>query len=184
MVIGACLWIPRALWEELGGFPEWFGSIAEDMYLCCRARLAGYAVRALAASGYRHCQGNSFGGGKVEANRLATTVRRRALSERNKTFVMMMTCPTLAIQMLLPIHLLLLLIEGMLLSIFKFRFDLLKRIYLPAIIEIMWNDQSWVGVRRQAMASRRSSSCSFFSTFTLMPHKARLLWRHGVPQVR
>ena len=42
MVIGACLWIQKGLWEELGGFPEWFGSIAEDMYLCCRARLAGY----------------------------------------------------------------------------------------------------------------------------------------------
>ena len=37
MVIGACLWIPQGLWTELGGFPEWFESIAEDMYLCCRA---------------------------------------------------------------------------------------------------------------------------------------------------
>ena len=40
-VHGACLWIPKSLWQELGGFPEWFGSVAEDLYLCCRARLAG-----------------------------------------------------------------------------------------------------------------------------------------------
>ncbi|MDI1246850.1 MAG: glycosyltransferase, partial [Rhodoferax sp.] len=76
MVIGACLWLPKSLWDELGGFPEWFESIAEDMYLCCRARLAGYAVRALAVSGYRHWQGKSFGGNRVANNRLASTFRR------------------------------------------------------------------------------------------------------------
>lgn len=54
MVAGACLWIPKALWQELDGFPEWFGSVAEDLFLCSRARLAGHPVRALATSGYRH----------------------------------------------------------------------------------------------------------------------------------
>ena len=66
MVIGACFWLPKTLWEELGGFPEWFGSIGEDLYLCCRARLACYPVRALGVSGYRHCVGRSFGGGKPQ----------------------------------------------------------------------------------------------------------------------
>ncbi len=27
-VTGACLWIPRQLWDEIGGFPPWFGSVA------------------------------------------------------------------------------------------------------------------------------------------------------------
>lgn len=71
MVIGACLWIQKLLWEELDGFPEWFGSIAEDLYLCCRARLAGYAVQVLHRSGYRHRVGGSFGGGKVRSRRFA-----------------------------------------------------------------------------------------------------------------
>ncbi|MCZ7654266.1 MAG: hypothetical protein M5R42_08205 [Rhodocyclaceae bacterium] len=65
MVAGACLWIPKHLWDELGGFPEWFGSIGEDLYLCCMARLAGHPVRAPGTSGYRHGVGASFGGGKV-----------------------------------------------------------------------------------------------------------------------
>src|SRR6185312_7740799 len=39
MVIGACLFIPRKLWNSLGGFPEWLESIGEDLYLCCLARL-------------------------------------------------------------------------------------------------------------------------------------------------
>lgn len=101
MVMGACLWLPRALWEELGGFPEWLGSIGEDLYLCCRARLAGYPVRAVGRSGYRHRVGRSFGGGKVAAGRLATTLRRRALSERNKTFVMIVCQPALLLAVLL-----------------------------------------------------------------------------------
>lgn len=81
MVMGACLWLPSTLWKELGGFPEWFGSIAEDLYLYCRARLAGFPVRTLGASGYRHHVGASFGGGKVAADRLATTFRHRASAD-------------------------------------------------------------------------------------------------------
>ncbi|MDF1578923.1 MAG: glycosyltransferase family 2 protein, partial [Desulfobulbales bacterium] len=68
MIIGACLWIDKRLWDEIGGFPEWFGSMAEDMYLCCRARLMGYPVTALAQSGFDHWVGSSFGGGKAKEN--------------------------------------------------------------------------------------------------------------------
>jgi GT2 family glycosyltransferase len=78
MVAGACLWIPKTLWDELGGFPEWFDSIAEDLYLCCRARLAEHPVRSLGHSGYRHKVGASFGGGKISNDRLISTFRRRA----------------------------------------------------------------------------------------------------------
>jgi GT2 family glycosyltransferase len=60
MVMGACLWMPRGLWDELGGFPEWFGSLAEDLYLCCIARLRGYPVRVLPESGFDHWVGMSF----------------------------------------------------------------------------------------------------------------------------
>lgn len=49
LVMGACLWIDKRLWGELGGFPEWFGSIGEDLYLCCRAtrRAPGAGLRAV-----------------------------------------------------------------------------------------------------------------------------------------
>src|SRR3546814_10431279 len=54
------------------------------------SRLAGYRVESLNHSGYRHWVGYSFGGGKVKGDRLATTKIRRALSERNKSFVMIL----------------------------------------------------------------------------------------------
>ena len=83
MVIGACLWLPKGLWTELGGFPEWFGSIGEDLYLCCRARLAGYSVLVTGGSGYRHRVGRSFGGGVVRPGHMVST-QSAHMSERNK----------------------------------------------------------------------------------------------------
>ena len=119
MVMGACLWIPKALWDELGGFPEWFGSLAEDMYLCCLARLRGFSVTVLPESGYDHWVGRSFSGGKVVQNALRTSYQRRALSERNKTFTMLICYPSPAAIVLIPFHLLVLAGEGFILSLIE-----------------------------------------------------------------
>lgn len=184
MVIGACLWVPKDLWNELGGFPEWFGSIAEDMYLCCRARLAGYAVRALPVSGYRHWQGKSFGGNRVAENRLSTTLRRRALSERNKSFVMALTYPTPFFQLIFPLHLILLLAEGVVLALLKRRWALFRDIYLAAM-KGLWNERGRLRLlRRRLQAQRSVGRWCFFGVFRWFPHKLRLLLRHGVPQIR
>ena len=183
MVIGACLWIPKTLWEELEGFPEWFGSIAEDMYLCCRARLAGYAVRALDTSGYRHWQGRSFGGGKVVDNQLSSTFRRRALSERNKTFVLVMTCPQPGFLLLMPIHVLLLFSEGLLISILRRRMKFLSHIYLPACFAVLRNVAVLTTQRRKVMHIAKQDRRHFFAAFDFLPYKLRMLLHHGLPKV-
>ena len=183
MLLGACLWIPKGLWEELGGFPEWFGSIAEDMYLCCCARLAGYVVRALPVSGYRHWQGKSFGGNRVTKNRLSTTFRRRALSERNKTYVMVLTYPTPIFQFLLPLHLALLLAEGVMLALIKYKWSLFSDIYL-AVLKGLWNEKVRLRLlRRKLQEKRHVGRRRFFSVFLWFPHKLRLLLKYGVPQI-
>jgi GT2 family glycosyltransferase len=183
-VAGACLWISKDLWQELGGFPEWFGSMSEDLYLCCRARLSGYPVRALGISGYRHWVGASFGGGKARDGRLVTTFRRRALSERNKTFVMALTYPTPAMQLLLPLHLLLLLVEGALLSILRLRLTYLTDIYFPVFRDLVRNRGSVLRERRASMQRRAVGVFGFFSAFGAMPHKLRMLIGYGLPHVR
>lgn len=184
MVIGACLWIPKTLWEELDGFPEWFGSIAEDLYLCCRARLTGYAVRALGVSGYRHWQGTSFGGNRVVDNRLATTFRRRALSERNKSFVMTITYPLPLLALILPMHLLLLLAEGVLLSLIRCQREYLARIYLPVLMSLFRQHKRLWEIRQAVHSGRgRASLLTYLSAMTPWPHKLRMLIKHGLPKV-
>jgi len=184
MVIGACLWIPKQLWDELGGFPEWFGSIAEDMCLCSRARLAGYEVGVLGASGYRHRVGQSFGGGKVCGSMLVTTFRRRALSERNKTFVMVMTYPSLLMPMMLSLHLIGLLVEGAVLSLVKWKRTYLEEIYLPVFRGLLMYRNELHKGRSASMQNRRLSCIGFFSVFDPFPYKLRMMVRHGLPRVR
>lgn len=183
MVIGACLWLPQSLWFELNGFPEWFGSIAEDMYLCCCARLAGYPVRSLAISGYRHWQGRSFGGNRVVDNRLSSTVRRRALSERNKSYVMVLAYPAPLFQLIFPLHLALLVLEGAALALIKRKRGLFQDIYLACFMAL-WQERGRLFLLRRKIQTRRKISLrQFWSVFQWVPHKLRLLLRHGLPRL-
>lgn len=183
MVAGACLWIDKSLWDELGGFPEWFGSVAEDLYLCCRARLAGHPVRALGYSGYRHRVGASLGGGKPQAGKLVTTYRRRALSERNRACVMATLCPAPAVFVLLPLHLLLLLAEGTLLSLLRLSPRPFVGIYLPVFATLLRQRRRILALRRRIMADRRAAATDFFLPFEGVPWKLRMLLRHGLPRL-
>lgn len=184
MVIGACLWVPKGLWDELGGFPEWFGSIAEDMYLCCRARLAGYAVRALAISGYRHWQGRSFGGNRVVDNRLSSTVRRRALSERNKSYVMVLTYPAPLFQLIFPLHLTLLVLEGAALALIKRERALFQDIYL-ACFRALWDYRhQLISLRKAVRTGAALGLPAFLRVFRFLPYKLEMLLRHGLPDVK
>lgn len=184
MVIGACMWLPKDLWNELGGFPEWFESNAEDMYLCCLARLKGYPVIALSASGYNHWVGNSFGGGKVVHSTLQTTYRRRALSERNKSYVMFLCYPDLMLYLLLPLHLVLLAAEGMLLCLVKRNALIWKNIYGP-VFKALWSEKSrLIRERKKIQENRRISLRRLLSSFICCPFKLKMLLLHGVPRIR
>ncbi len=183
MVIGACLWIPNTLWQELGGFPDWFGSIGEDLYLCCRARLTGYPVRALGISGYRHRAGASFGGGKVQGDRLATTFRRRALSERNKTFVMVICHPGSLLVWLLPLHLALIHLEGLLLTIIKSDSTVWCKIYAPLLPALWRQHHELFTLRCRTQMQRKTSLRAWLVPFRWIPWKFKMLIQHGLPNL-
>ena len=184
MIIGACFWIPRALWEELGGFPEWFHTLGEDMFLCCLARLRGYPVRVIHASGFRHRVGNSLGGGKVVADRLSTSKKRRILSERNKSFVISLTYPAPFFQLIFPLHLALLLVEGLLICFAKKDLDLFRSIYISCI-KSLWHERTRLyRLRKSIQSSRCISPFRFFLPFTPWPYKFWMLIKHGMPEIK
>lgn len=181
---GACLWIPRPVWNAVGGFPPWFESVAEDIFLCMAARLLGHRVVVLDGPGFDHWIGKNLGGGKVVAQRLRTTVRRRALSERNKTAVMLMCYPAPALFLLLPLHALFLAIEALFLLLSGGGYDKLARIYAPIPGWLWQNRTAWRARRARLMQQRIVGSHVFFSQTSWLPHKLRMLLRHGKPELR
>ena len=185
MIMGACLWIPKNLWVELGGFPEWFGSIGEDLYLCCRARLAGYGVVALNHSGYHHWVGYSFGGGKITSNgQLRTTVYRRALTERNKTYTMILCYPPILLLMLLPVHLCLIYLEGLILAAAKLRREIFTAIYMPLTSSIWQKRRLLLSCRKTVQKNKRVSLAVWLSAFAFFPYKLRLLLKYPLPEIQ
>jgi len=184
MAIGACLWISRALWNDLGGFPEWMESIAEDLHLCCAARLLGIEVRAVGNSGFRHRQGASFSGLRSPSNALVSTYRRRHLSERNKTAVMIVCTPTPLMWVLLIIHLVALATEALVLLLVRRDAAIWLKIYWPALKGLWHQRQHLLGNRGATQRQRRISAWSYFREFRPLPHKLMLLLRHGLPRLR
>lgn len=184
MVIGACLWVSRTDWHQLGGFPEWFGSIGEDLYLCCAARLAGMPIRALNSSGYRHRQGRTFGGNRAQKGRLVTTIRRRALSERNKTFALIVMTPTPIMWPLLALHLAFLSVEGAILSASKRDPQLWHKVYLNVFLEVRGLSYQIFAKRKAIQKSRIASLRRYFREFTFAPRKLVMLVKYGPPEVR
>lgn len=181
MVIGACLFMRRDLWNELGGFPEWFGSLAEDMYLCCVARLRGLPVQVARTSGYRHWQGASFGGNRAGGGRLNTTFRRRALSERNKTAVMVICTPTPLVWPLLALHATLLIIEGIVLTVLKLNPRVWSEIYGSTLVYLFRASRSLSAYRREAQRARGIGLRRYLRGFRWVPRKLVLLRQHGMP---
>ena len=184
MCIGACLWISRDRWFELGGFPQWMESIGEDLYLCCVNRLTGGAVRCTASSGYRHRQGASFGGNRGTAQGLQTTIRRRKLSERNKTAVLFLCTPGALMPPLLAFHLAALGVEGLMLSLLKREARIWSHIYGPAIWSTIRHAKEWRSLRRMIQRRRNVSVHAYFKPFAICLRKLQLLRRYGVPRIQ
>ncbi|MBW1787843.1 MAG: glycosyltransferase [Deltaproteobacteria bacterium] len=182
MVSGACLWLPRTLLKELGGFPACFHALAEDLYICCRARLEGYPVMVLSDSGFFHRIGESLGGGKKRRT-LRTNKKRRFLTERNKIFVMAVCYPSPFFELIFPFHLLFTLLEGVLLTLIKRDGGLWREIYSKCLRSTWAMRRRLVRRRRQVQARRKIGNFAFFAPFTPVPYKLRMLLKHGLPDI-
>jgi|SRR6185437_14065702 len=183
MAIGACMFLPRSLWNDLGGFPDWIESIGEDMYLCCLARLHGHDVTALHCSGFRHRLGASFGGARVTGKKLSTTLRRRRLSERNKTIVLFLCTPTPAMWLLLAIHIASLLLEGLVVSSVRLDPRIFTEVYAGALRALVLERSRLLSLRRRVQKARAVTVRAYVKPFIALPYKLVMLFRFGMPRV-
>lgn len=181
MVEGSCLFIPASLWNEIGGFPDWFGSIAEDAVLCCAARLADARIRCLADSGYRHRQGASFGGNRILGAQLHSRYRRRYLSERNRISLLVSCTPTWVAWPWLALHLVLLSLEIAALCALQRNLDPWRKILLPAMVDAYRMRNSILTLRENIQAQRAIGFRDYTKAFVFIPQRLRLLFRHGLP---
>lgn len=182
MVIGACLWIPRTLWQELGGFPTWFQTNAEDIHLCCLARMRGYKVHVPQESGYMHRVGATLSERKI-GMALVSTRRRRYLSERNRTRLMCMFYPIWLLAAALPLHIVALLLEGIVVSVYNLDFKIYLDVYMRTITDTIRDTSIIASERKQIMSSKQKSFVEFLRPFRFFPQKARMLFIGGLPRV-
>ena len=182
-IIGACLWLPKWLWTELGGFLEYFHSLGEDTYLCCLARLRGYGVEIIQSSGFWHRVGYSLGGGKIFKNKLSTSKGRRSLSERNKSYVMILTYPPLLFYVIFPLHILLLIFEGIAVSTIKKNPSLWRSIYWQSLRSQWKNRHLLYSMRKRIQSCRRISERKFLAPFVFIHQKLWMIIKYGLPEI-
>ena len=116
--------------------------------------------------------------------RLSTTHQRRALSERNKTYVMLLCSPLTVLLWQLPIHLAMLLGEGLLLMVIQRKLSLWRRVYLPVPVALWRSRRAILWLRKQIHDSRRITLRRWLSVFKPWPHKLTMLLKFGLPEVR
>jgi hypothetical protein len=136
------------------------------------------------ASGYLHHQGKSFGGNRVSTGKLSTTYRRRQLSERNKTFVMLMVSPTWQLLPTLPLHFLLLTLEGLAITLIRRETKVWSTVYGPVFRAIWRARHELVKNRRQIQAERHIGWRSWLAGFVIFPRKLAMLLKYGLPTIR
>ncbi|BCS94661.1 hypothetical protein DSLASN_02930 [Desulfoluna limicola] len=184
MIIGACMWIPKQVWDKTGGFPPFFGFLAEDLYVCLSAQLMGHPVIALNHSGFYHHVGASLGGGKADKSaQLRTTINRRYHTERNKLLVMAVALPSPLDLIIIGLNIGVLLLEGVCISASKKDPSILKTIYLRAITSFFRNINKAQKLRRLIQPQRSVSIKMLFSSFKIKPQKLNQLLKHGMPSI-
>lgn len=183
-VMGACLWTPRALFFEARRFPEWFDSIAEDLYLCLFARFRSADVRLITTHSYYHHAGHSFGGGEQASRQLSTTYVRRRLSERNRFALLLSFLPSGLVLPLAAGVLFSWALESVALSATTRSLAPCRRIYLAALRDVWMRRQAIWELRCYVQGKRLTRFRDFLAPLRPTPVKLAFLLRHGVPRLR
>ena len=182
MVIGACMWMHRRIWNDVGGFPEFFETNAEDVYLCCAARGLGHEVGITRGSGFRHWLGATQGGGRPnERGKLRLNTRRRFLSERNRMLACWIFRPPAAALALTLLNWTLLAVEGLMLTIMMRNPSLLGDVYIKSQTSALAALGKAQGLRGELNARGPGMGSRATAGQVVIPAKLRMLLTYGMP---
>ena len=182
-VTGACLWIPRKVWDEIGGFPP--GSNRSPRISICAmppdysATLSSYWRNPASITG-----SGAIWGRKDRIRRTGINHPPPRLSERNKTWVMMICYPLPMLLLILPIHGVLLAIEAIALLTTGTRWNKIRSIYLSLPVSLMAHSARVMGARRHIQRNRQAPFGQYLHRFRLLPWKLVMLLKHGMPKLK
>jgi hypothetical protein len=96
---------------------------------------------------------------------------------------MALVFPSPFLQLILPLHFVLLLAEGFVLCLLRRDWKIFSSIYI-ASIKSQWLARDILRTSRKGIQARRGTSVrQFFSVFQCLPHKLELLVKHGIPNI-
>lgn len=179
---GAALLIDRALFQQLGGFDERHFMFAEDVDLCWRARLLGYAIEGISdAVVYHAIAGSSFPCGKNKGA-YTTSVFKRYLAERNAMRNMLKNYGMVTLLWVLPLFLFSYLFE-ILFCLLLLRFAVIGRVYGKALVYNIANAKDTCRARRDIQRTRVITDRELFRSITFRMSKLEFLAKVGIPSL-
>lgn len=180
--LGACLFVRKKVWEELGGFDEDYYAFAEDLDFFWRAHILGYRVVALPSAAYYHAGGGTILGGKKKGKRMDVSVRRRYFSERNKLMTMLKNYSTFNLLWIVPLYVSFLFLEVVIVLIVYRSLEIVKKIYWEALKFNIKNIGSAIKKRKHIQGRRRVSDFRILKMLEPPFGKVKAVFKLGLPK--
>ncbi len=128
----AAIFIKRKVFNVVGGFDPKFFLYGEDVDICWRVHLLGYKIVYAPDAKFRHDSGCS----QTENDRVVTSIKRRALVERQVINMMLKYYRLLTLLWIFPVFFILFTAEALFFLFVGLNFRMFFQVYLKAI---WWN---------------------------------------------
>ncbi len=151
---GACFFIRRSVFVELGGFDSYHFMFFEEIDLCWRAWLRGYRVGIVPQALVFHKAGGTAGSSIVEGQRHETSRSKRRLTHRNQLATLLKNYSALTLLLILPLFVALTVGEVVLLLLTGQRSVVIGS-YVQAWRDLL-RDRSYVLARRRSVQATRT----------------------------
>lgn len=140
----AAIFIKRKVFDGIGGFDPEFFLYGEDIDICWRVHLLGYKIIYAGNARFRHDSHCA----QIENERVVTSIKRRALVERQVINMMLKYYRFTTLILLLPKFLVLFIAETLFFLLVRFNYKMFIRVYLSAIL---WNIKNWPKTKKKRL---------------------------------